>query len=79
METNKQTLIDFFENFKQSIDYDDFYNITFTKTSIDLQGHFNTSLAQRLTQIGFNFTFNEHLTGHCTSDKELTQIRIVLT
>ena len=79
MEINKQTLIDFFENFKESIEYDDFYNISFTTSQISLQGHFNTSLAQRLTQIGFNFTFNEHLNGVCTSDKELTLIRICLT
>lgn len=79
METNKQTLIDFFENFKESIEYNDFYSITFTKSSIDLQGHFNTSLARRLTQIGFTFIFEEHLTGNCTNDKDLTQIRIVLT
>ena len=79
MEINKQTLIDFFENFKESIVYDDFYNISFTTSQISLQGHFNTSLAKRLTQIGFSFIFEDHLTGHCTSDKELTQIRIVLT
>lgn len=79
METTKQTLIDFFENFKQSIEYNDFYSISFTSYSIKLQGHFSTPLAQRLTQIGFNFTFNEHLNGICTSDKELTLIRICLT
>lgn len=79
METNKQTLIDFFENFKQSIDYKDFYSITFTKYQINLQGHFNTSLAQRLSQIGFKFIFDEHLTGNCTNDAELSLIRIVLT
>jgi hypothetical protein len=79
METNKQTLIDFFENFKESIEYKDFYSINFTENAITLQGEFNTSLARRLTQIGFSFIFEDHLTGHCTSDKELTQIRIVLT
>lgn len=79
METTKQTLIDFFENFKQSIEYNDFYSITISKYTINLQGEFTTSLAQRLTQIGFNFTFNEHLNGICTSDKELTLIRICLT
>jgi hypothetical protein len=79
METNKQILIDFFENFKESIEYDDFYSISFSKYTINLQGQFTTSLAQRLTQIGFNFTFNEHLNGVCTSDKELTLIRICLT
>jgi len=79
METNKQTLIDFFENFKESIEYNDFYSITFTKSSIDLQGHFNTSIARRLTQIGFSFIFVDHLIGNCTNDAELSLIRIILT
>lgn len=79
METTKQTLNDFFDNFNEIIEYDDFYSITISKYTINLQGEFTTSLAQRLTQIGFNFTFNEHLNGICTSDKELTLIRICLT
>ena len=79
METNKQTLIDFFENFKESIEYKDFYSINFTVHDITCQGYFNTSLAQRLTQIGFKFTFEDHLIGKCTNDEELSLIRIVLT
>lgn len=79
MRTNTKILNDFFNNFNESIEYDDFYSITISKYTINLQGEFTTSLAQRLTQIGFNFTFNEHLNGVCTSDKELTLIRICLT
>jgi hypothetical protein len=79
MENNKQTLIDFFENFKESIEYKDFYSINFTEYAITCQGHFNTSLAQRLTQIGFKFIFEDHLIGNCTNDAELSLIRIVLT
>lgn len=79
MRTNTKILNDFFDNFNEIIEYDDFYSITISKYTINLQGEFTTSLAQRLTQIGFNFTFNEHLNGICTSDKELTLIRICLT
>ena len=79
MRTNTKILNDFFDNFNESIEYDDFYSITISKYTINLQGQFTTCLAQRLTQIGFNFTFNGHLNGVCTSDKELTLIRICLT
>ena len=79
METNKQTLIDFFENFKESIEYKDFYSINFDEFAITLQGYFNKSLAQRLTQIGFKFTYEDYLIGKCTNDAELSLIRIVLT
>ena len=78
METTKQTLIDFFENFKQSIDYNDFYSISFTSYSIKLQGHFTTPLAQRLTEIGFVFEFKQHLNGKLQNDCFLN-VEVTLT
>ena len=78
METTKQTLIDFFENFKQSIDYNDFYSISFTSYSIKLQGHFSTALAQRLTEIGFVFEFKQHLNGKLQNDSFLN-VEVTLT
>ena len=59
MEKTQQILIDFFKNFKESgINYNDFYSISFRNHVINLQGNFTTPLAQKLTTIGFVFTFD---------------------
>jgi len=82
MEKTHQILIDFFNNFKENgMDYNDFYSISFRNHTIQLQGHFTTPLAQKLTTIGFVFRFDQHLNGKFPADAgdDLQIIEITLT
>jgi len=82
MENTKKILIDFFNNFKENgMDYNDFYSVSFGKNTIQLQGHFTTPLAQKLTTIGFVFKFDQHLNGKFPADagSDLQIIEVTLT
>lgn len=79
MDITQQILNNFFNDFKDIVNVNDFYSISFTPYTIKLQGHFNTPLAQRLTDIGFVFEFKQHLNGKLKDDSGKSIIEITLT
>jgi len=79
MDITQQILNNFFKDFKDSVNVNDFYSISFTSYTIKLQGHFNKELAERLTYIGFVFEFKQNINGKFKVDANESIIEIILT
>jgi hypothetical protein len=68
-----------------SLDLDLFYSIRFNKGEIRLQGHYNSTLVEKLQRDGYIFTIDE--CGNCIGKKyfnedsmeDTVQVKIIMT